>query len=99
MILAIDIGNTRSKIGLYENGEMQDFWNLASKELASELSVILPKIPAKSQLKVGWISVAARISLSRFPMWGYFHAAPIFTHIHSQMNLPIVNEYTTPLPP
>lgn len=96
MILAIDIGNTRTKAGLFEHEEMQRFWNIPSKDLENGMGEILADIPAEINLQIGWASVAKRMKFSQSSIWSKFANSPKFTHIHSQMALPIKSKYATP---
>ena len=43
MLLAVDVGNTQTALGLYRNGELVDHWRLATERssMADELGVLL----------------------------------------------------------
>ncbi|MEO0473187.1 MAG: type III pantothenate kinase [Bacteroidota bacterium] len=95
MILSIDIGNSRTKCGAYEGPQLLWVQSIPTDQLAIGLAGILHAIPSETVLQVGWISVAG-INPENFPFWQRFIPPPRFVHIHSEMALPIVNQYQTP---
>ncbi len=95
-VLAIDIGNTRTKMARFEQGVREQVWNLSTNNLTAELEQVLSTFPRTCQLQVGWISVAAQQSIEALDAWRYFDTPPIFTPIESLDQLPIEHAYATP---
>lgn len=95
-VLAIDIGNTRTKIARFERGRRGHVWNLSTKNLEAELGQALESLPASRKLQVGWISVAAQLSIEALAAWQNFDTPPVFTPIESLDQLPIQHAYATP---
>lgn len=96
MILAIDIGNTRTKVGLFFQEELQDVYILPTDHLAQELEARLRSLDPNSELLIGWTSVSHETSLSTWEMWKRFSVPPQFIEINRQTPLPIGNAYATP---
>ncbi|MFK7922358.1 MAG: type III pantothenate kinase [Bacteroidia bacterium] len=95
-ILAIDMGNTRTQVGYFENADLVWVERYDTAQLSALWPGLLQRIPSGQRLKVGWMSVARPIELANLPGWGHFtHPAEII-FVHSQMNLPISNAYATP---
>ena len=97
--LSIDIGNTRTKLGLFdESGEMQgEVSAFPTKEGQKPWRAFLDKIPKDTALHVGWISTGdAPAYIQASPVWRRFETKPHFYPINSQSELPIANDYSTP---
>lgn len=96
MVLTMDIGNTRTKMAAFRDGEMAYTWRLSSHQLNGELLRAFESMPRDLAWHVGWMSVAAHQNLPEYPAWESFPGDVRFTHIHAQMPLPIENVYETP---
>ncbi len=97
LCLAIDIGNTQTKVALYgEDMTMGGFWRLPSDELNQLLGKVLKELPADARLAVGWISTNMRIALDELECWRNALQAPFFYPITPLSDLPIQSLYQTP---
>jgi type III pantothenate kinase len=96
MQLAIDMGNTRTKMALYEGGEAIRNWQFPSEVFSEGLSKAMQEIAPDRQLAVGWLSTAARDNLTQEAVWSHFDDPPRFFPIRSTDALPIGNAYRTP---
>lgn len=96
MILAIDIGNTRAKLGIFSSSELQQVLVADTDNLASSLTDILQEMPDTTALKVAWTSVAQVFRLDHLEIWQRFRSEPYFLHIHQETALPIINDYASP---
>ncbi len=95
-ILAVDMGNTRTQIGYFAEGNLQWVERAETQQLQDIWPKLLQRIPSGQRLKVGWMSVARPIELANLPGWAHFtHPAEII-FVHSQMKLPIKSAYATP---
>ncbi len=96
MYLAIDIGNSTTKIALYGDTEIRQQWRVESEKLEVELSHILLQLAPRQPLAVGWISTAKPLELTKLAAWQHFDVAPRLFPIQSTSDLPINNLYATP---
>ena len=95
-ILAIDIGNTTTKIALSGDQSPRQPWRVETQQLESELSQILSQLSSRLSLAVGWISTARPFPVEKFAAWQHFEEMPRFFPITSTSDLPINNLYSTP---
>jgi len=97
--LSIDVGNTRTKIGLLDEmgtiiGEVAAFENKAGQKPWQNF---LQAIPREAKLRVGWLSSGdAPAYIQASPVWRRFDQKPEFNPITSLSDFPIVNDYRTP---
>lgn len=96
MIIAFDIGNTRTKMAAFEQGKLIQHWNLSSHHLAQELSDILSQLPQGDFYQIGWMSVANVRPLDTYQLWKSWENSYTISHIHTKTNLPIAHAYQTP---
>ncbi|MCB0835809.1 MAG: type III pantothenate kinase [Bacteroidetes bacterium] len=95
MILAIDIGNTRTKAGLFVKGIMKKNWNLSTAGLQEELSNLLLEMEGR-HLQIGWMSVAGEDIFPTNMLREKFSEIQSIQQIKSDSDLPIKNRYATP---
>ena len=57
MLLAIDVGNTQSHLGIFEDGELAEHWRFAtdSQETADELAVRVSTLFSLRGLELAWV--------------------------------------------
>lgn len=97
--LSIDIGNTRTKLGLFDEagellGEVAAF---GTKEGQKPWQAFLQTIPKETDLQVGWLSTGdAPAYIQASPVWRRFTQKPTFFPITSRTDFPIANDYSTP---
>ncbi|MEM6806415.1 MAG: type III pantothenate kinase, partial [Bacteroidota bacterium] len=99
LYLSIDIGNTRAKLGLFdEAGEMcREVAVFETQEGEKAWLDFLHKIPTDQKLHIGWLSTGnAPAYIQSSPIWRRFSYKPHFLPITSQTELPIGNDYATP---
>ena len=96
MYLTIDIGNSTSKIALYDGEEIRQYWRVETPKLEAELSPMLLALDPDLNLAVGWISTAKPIAVEAWPVWQHFKRTPQLFPIYSTSDLPINNLYATP---
>jgi type III pantothenate kinase len=96
MILAIDIGNTRTKAALFEESNIRQHWVFETARLETELSIIASAIPQGKELRISWISTSAPADPQRFSCWKGLKTEPVFIPIDAESPLPIRNKYGTP---
>ena len=92
-ILAIDIGNSRTKIGLFADSALRRTWDIATHETSpDDVASLLTSIPAGC--RVGISSVVA----TRTPCWQQHlqHHRCDVTVITGNSPTPLVNRYATP---
>lgn len=96
MYLAIDIGNTTTKIALFGDEDIRQFWRVETSQLETDLGEIVLTLNPEKQLAVGWISTASPKDLEALPLWQHFNIPPFLFSIQSTSSLPIKNLYATP---
>ncbi|MEZ4777477.1 MAG: type III pantothenate kinase [Bacteroidia bacterium] len=96
MELAIDIGNTRTKLGLFQQNELVQTWNVPSTDLETSISTCLREIEQCEILHCGWISVNKPADIASFTVWGELTFPATVRQIKVMDHLPIVNHYATP---
>lgn len=96
-ILALDIGNTRSKAALYEaSGRRLLGEAYPTAGLAETLGGMLAGLPAGAALHVGYGSTALPEDISQWPLWAHSGVNTQFVPLTAQSPLPIQNAYATP---
>ncbi|MEM7654534.1 MAG: type III pantothenate kinase [Bacteroidota bacterium] len=96
MILALDIGNTRTKLGLFKDGKLAQVFIADTQELPEALSPVLEARKEAESLQMGWMSVASEVDPEKWAVWKRFAKAPRLVHIKSGYPFPIENRYATP---
>lgn len=103
VFLAIDIGNTRTKMAYFGTSEYilkakppQKIWVFPTAELDTTLAKSLAEFPKDALLKIGFISTAPEKKYEEMEIWKYFSTTPIFHNISSQSEFPLTNCYATP---
>lgn len=102
--MAIDMGNSRAKIGLYHNAKSiragespARTWILPTSNLANGLLEIVRQLPPSSALRVGWTNSNKPHVLADLHVWTHFTAQkPDFVAIDAAYPYPIQNDYATP---
>lgn len=95
-ILAIDIGNTRSKIAIFQQKELLKVKRVATKYLEKSLEECLGEYESSRQFYIGWTNVASNIAIEDFEIWQAQATRFSFHHIKNSLDLPIQNAYKTP---
>jgi type III pantothenate kinase len=95
--LAIDIGNTRSKLARFgETGALEALAICPASRLIPELELFLAGFDRAAPLRAGWISVSAALDLAALPIWSSWQA-PVQLHpLTAQSPMPLLNRYRTP---
>lgn len=96
MIIAIDIGNTKSKIAVFGEDGMTKVWRFETENLKERLGECLDEFSTFPHIKVGWMSVARDFDIKSWEIWMHDRAHFSFFHIHNTETLPIENAYHTP---
>lgn len=104
LYMAIDMGNSRVKIGLYERAQSiragenpAQTWRLSTANLAAGLMEIVRQLPPSAALKVGWTNSNKHIALADLEVWTHFTTQkPDFVAIDATYPYPIQNDYATP---
>ncbi|MDX1906841.1 MAG: type III pantothenate kinase [Bacteroidia bacterium] len=96
VLLAIDIGNTRTKAGRYEAGHLVAVWHLDTSRLSEELGEALAEVAPGTRLQIGWINVSGSVDLAALPVWTRFEVPPVWVEIHAFSPMPVRNAYQTP---
>ncbi|MEZ4827281.1 MAG: type III pantothenate kinase [Bacteroidia bacterium] len=96
MILAIDIGNTRTKLGLFRDGQMVHTWNVSSSDLETAIPACLAEVHVSESLECGWISVGQIAEIGIFPFWTRLPYQVNLHQITISDPLPVKNHYATP---
>ena len=101
--LAIDIGNTRTKIAFFADKESilanhppARQWVTPTQSLAETLNEILSILPPNVLLTVGYMSTASVINISVWECWNQMETPPHFCLINADFAFPIKNLYATP---
>ena len=96
MILSIDLGNTFTKVALFDQNQLIDTWHFPTSTWQESLTAVLEHLPPHTPLQVGWISVTHAENFSDLTAWRRFERGVEFRHIHTGIALPIVNQYASP---
>lgn len=91
----IDIGNTRSKIGIFYLEKLQDIHAIETPFLQEKMQEILSVYTENTAIKVAYISTAKEMELEKWTIWQPFSAQ--ITKIDAYFPFPIHNQYATPL--
>ncbi len=91
----IDIGNTRSKIGVFTMGKLQDLYATETPFLQAKMQEILSFYAENTVIKVAYISTAQEMELEKWAIWQPFSAEII--KIDAHFAFPVHNHYATPL--
>ena len=98
-ILALDIGNTRCKLGWFaqnDGGKLQQVWTVDTAALPDALIPILDTFDASTPIQIGWMSVGKEMDPPSWSIWDRFSVQPKWVHIASGFHFPIENRYATP---
>ncbi|RMG23737.1 MAG: type III pantothenate kinase [Bacteroidetes bacterium] len=95
-VLTIDMGNTRTKMGLFEAGRIQQSWRMLNASLEEELKKNLSPLSSTEKLVVGWMQVSGGREVPELEAWKRFGANCCFVHIQRHTPLPISSAYQTP---
>ncbi len=94
MIVAIDIGNTQVKVGIFSGAGLLEVWRVAVSDLDESLKAKL--LPGQIR-KVGWASVARPdFQPANLSVWQSQEVVPEFVPITSNSSFPLENRYATP---
>jgi len=95
-ILAIDIGNTRTKIAIFKAQQLERIWYFLNNEVDDQSEDLLAYLLAFDNIKVGWISVVSKANPEDWSIWDQLSADIHFIYIHNQYPFPIFLSYQTP---
>jgi type III pantothenate kinase len=90
MLLAVDVGNTRIKVAVFEGNTLLEQFIFSSTELRNELHFILNKYKNASDLIVASVGNIQKETFSEFESQVNIH------FISTNSNLPFKNNYSTP---
>ena len=90
MLLAVDIGNTRIKVAVFEGNTLLEQFHFSSKELRNELHFILNKYKKATELVVASVGNIPKEAFLEFENQVNIH------FISSDSPLPFKNKYSTP---
>jgi type III pantothenate kinase len=95
MMLAVDVGNTETVLGLFEHGELLDHWRLSTHpaRTADELGLLLRALLRESGFDPDSVETAAVASV--VPPVTHAFAAAVTRHLGARVH---VMDATTPLP-
>lgn len=103
MLLAIDIGNTETKLGCFtQNGDLTHTWRVTTdvKRTPDEYGVFFMHLFAASGVNPSAVTAVAIASVvpKLDPTLDdvcrrFFHVAPLFLRAHEQQLLPVLTEY------
>ena len=101
-LLAVDVGNTNTVLGLYEGARLLHHWRLTTRrdatsdELALSVEGLLGSSKAKTNAKPGDVIVASVVPSLRFPMRQAFRQIfgrePVFVEPGLKTGMPILYE-------
>ncbi|MDX2284090.1 MAG: type III pantothenate kinase [Bacteroidia bacterium] len=95
--LAIDIGNTRTKLARFdEAGRMAGVTACSTAQIVPELEQFLAAFDPAAPLRAGWISVSAELDLAALPLWGIWKGPLRLHRLTAQSPMPLHNRYRTP---
>jgi type III pantothenate kinase len=90
MLLAVDIGNTRIKVAVFEGSTLLDQFHFNYEELRNQLNFILNKYKKVSDLVVSTVGNIQKEAFSQFENQLNIH------FISSDFPFPFTNRYSTP---
>ena len=90
MLLAVDIGNTRIKVAVFEGNTLLELFHFNSKELRKELNFILNKYKIASEMVVSSVGNTSKVAFLEFESQISIH------FISSNSPFPFKNNYSTP---
>lgn len=90
MLLAVDIGNTRIKVAVFEGSTLLELFHFNSKELRKELKIILNKYKIASEMVVSSVGNISKAAFLEFESQISIH------FISYNSPFPYKNNYTTP---
>lgn len=95
MTIAVDIGNTQVKVGLFAQGRLQRSWQTPLDRLDRSLSEALASLTDPP--RVGWVSVARPdFALEKLSVWERWGGTAPIVQIDSRSAFPLENRYATP---
>ena len=95
-ILAIDIGNSRTKMGLWSNGQWLETGAFPNEEMVAVARDWILSHEVKQHLWIGWSSVSSTIDPCRWTCWKELRLSPSGVPISHKTNFPIGNLYESP---
>src|SRR5690554_7056940 len=90
MIIAIDVGNTRIKVAVYEHDAWKSFYHVAAKDFRAQIESIAEKAEKKPIIILSSVGKLNEYQLKWLASKGDLHK------IDANGNLPFVNKYGTP---
>lgn len=90
MIVAIDVGNTRIKVAVYEHDAWKSFYHVAAKDFRAQIESITEKAEQKPIIILSSVGKLNEYHLKWLASKGDLHK------IDANGNLPFVNKYGTP---
>lgn len=95
-LLAIDMGNTLTKVGYFRNQILSKTWTCKPEGLRQLAGEIIRNIPIDHSFTVGWASVNQDEAIQNWDIWNRFEVPPLFQSINHSYPFPIQNLYQTP---
>src|SRR5690606_17522363 len=90
MIIAIDVGNTRIKVAVYDRNTWGGFYHIATKDFRSQIENITEKLPEKPFIIVSSVGKLNEYQLKWLGTKGFLHI------VSANDKLPFENKYATP---
>ncbi len=94
--LAFDIGNSTTKVGLFEGEHLRSIWRFPTTDLTRNDGSWMAELPKTKDIFIGWINVSSELELDQLPIWREWERVPTFIHIDHRYPFPIRNAYQTP---
>ncbi|MEO1452048.1 MAG: type III pantothenate kinase, partial [Bacteroidota bacterium] len=92
--LALDIGNSFTKVGLFRESLTPRYARVSTAQLETALPEILESWAPPIVKAAGWVSVSHDQALADWPVWQKWGIRP--RPVRSTDHLPVVNAYATP---
>lgn len=90
MIIAIDVGNTRIKVAVYDRNTWGGFYHIATKDFRSQIENITEKLPEKPFIIISSVGKLNEYQLKWLGTKGFLHI------VSANDKLPFENKYVTP---
>lgn len=94
ILLALDIGNSFTKLGLFGTSEQPRYARCPSQNLDQFLPIQLDEWSVNGLDAAAWVSVSHEVDLAKWPLWQLYGAHPM--QIRSTDTFPVENAYATP---
>jgi len=95
--LVLDTGNSATKIGYFSGDQLVKVWRVSTQALIAGSAPFTQLLARDTDLKVGWLNVAAGVEIPQLEIWNHFREKPVFVRIDAHYPFPVINKYQTPL--